>query len=439
MATFDFTSFLSSLDPENTYTITHLTGGLVNLTVRATRHPKPTDEEQRRIEETTIFKDHNTIILKYAPPFVAKVGEDAKFPWERQLTEARALEIINTRLSSVLQNNPAVKVPEVLYHDVNDHVLCISDLGEVVTLSEVIKQHYDSRTLEVWRKIGRNIGAFLGELHSPAVRRSVRDEDVKVFNSGGQRELVRDAAVTPILQILKELKRTAVEGDSIHDLDVEAISIAVESEFDRCPSKEEECFVIGDFWTGGILLYPSPPEGTVDEKLTGIIDFEFANVGKGVGGDFGQLMADLALLQMSGEDIRAPWAVAAGEVIRGLGEGYRCSSLERGSRWMRNGDGRKTALNARILRSGYLILGREMVNMSVCFEWDCKCCEEGAPADEKKKVCKLLRRMKETGAWYLKMVGGTTQEFVENWRELKRGDKVFVELIGDHEVEDACN
>lgn len=75
---FDFSSYLSKIDPSQSYTIQKLTGGVVNLTVRAIKKPSRTSDEGR-------FPGHRTLILKYAPPFVAEVGEKAPFSTFRQV------------------------------------------------------------------------------------------------------------------------------------------------------------------------------------------------------------------------------------------------------------------------------------------------------------------------------------------------------------------
>lgn len=75
---FDFASYLLRLDPSQSYTVTQLTGGVVNVTVRAIKSPETHANVGR-------FPDHRTIILKYAPPYIAGVGETAPFSQIRQV------------------------------------------------------------------------------------------------------------------------------------------------------------------------------------------------------------------------------------------------------------------------------------------------------------------------------------------------------------------
>jgi hypothetical protein len=78
---YDFASYLSKFDPSERYSIERLTGGLVNITVRATKedvNPEALHRER--------FTGRKSVILKYAPPYVAAVGESAPFSQQRQVS-----------------------------------------------------------------------------------------------------------------------------------------------------------------------------------------------------------------------------------------------------------------------------------------------------------------------------------------------------------------
>lgn len=81
---FDFDYYFKRLDPLNSWTISRLTGGLVNLTVRATKNKNGNDENEAA-GQFGQFKGYQSLILKYAPPFVASVGETAPFDQIRQV------------------------------------------------------------------------------------------------------------------------------------------------------------------------------------------------------------------------------------------------------------------------------------------------------------------------------------------------------------------
>jgi hypothetical protein len=86
-----FESFLSKIDPSQKYEFQFLTGGLVNLTVRATK-VSPSGG---------IFPERKTLILKYAPPFIAALGESAPFSQDRQA----CLSVLKLHITKFLSLN----------------------------------------------------------------------------------------------------------------------------------------------------------------------------------------------------------------------------------------------------------------------------------------------------------------------------------------------
>lgn len=75
---FDFQTYLKQLDSQHSYFIVRLTGGVVNVTVRATKASHHHVDAGR-------FPGHRSVILKYAPPFVAGVGPEAVLTQTRQV------------------------------------------------------------------------------------------------------------------------------------------------------------------------------------------------------------------------------------------------------------------------------------------------------------------------------------------------------------------
>lgn len=81
MTTFEFKPFLRQLDPTSDYDIVKLTGGLVNLTSRAT---KAGARNETNNASNSLFQGHDSVVLKYAPPYVHAIGESAPFSTYRQ-------------------------------------------------------------------------------------------------------------------------------------------------------------------------------------------------------------------------------------------------------------------------------------------------------------------------------------------------------------------
>jgi len=80
---FNFRRFLTRIDPSAKYETCKLSGGLVNLIDRATRvSPRGASR----------FPDHDSLILKHAPPFVAALGESAPFSQDRQVISSRPVQ-----------------------------------------------------------------------------------------------------------------------------------------------------------------------------------------------------------------------------------------------------------------------------------------------------------------------------------------------------------
>lgn len=75
---FDSIGYLGRLDPSQQYIIDILTGGMMNVTLRATK-TTPTPLSKGR------FPNQQSLVMKYAPPFVAGVGEKLPITTFRQV------------------------------------------------------------------------------------------------------------------------------------------------------------------------------------------------------------------------------------------------------------------------------------------------------------------------------------------------------------------
>jgi hypothetical protein len=76
---FDFEAYLGSVCPGEQFAITVLTGGLVNLTVRAIRTSPALDTCLSSLRNEASF------ILKHATPYIAALGESVPFSQFRQV------------------------------------------------------------------------------------------------------------------------------------------------------------------------------------------------------------------------------------------------------------------------------------------------------------------------------------------------------------------
>ncbi|KAJ9603791.1 hypothetical protein H2200_011977 [Cladophialophora chaetospira] len=276
------------------------------------------------------FPEHKILILKQAPPFIAGVGEGAPMSQDRQLllsvaqiAEAAALRLFlpttaaePTPLTASDQPEPVslyqmltdtrVMVPKLLHHDPTNHVLVISDLGDLpdifkifidlggVTpgltiattepLSHAPKLGHPLALSEIttFRTVGQQLGSFFARLHDPGTKHSVTKLGNVIHSLPAMKNTVHEHAIKPLLsQLLK--------FPSLFDKE--------EADFLRTTPPAEQCVVLGDSWTGAVLLDLSLEVGDVG---VGVIDWEFSNTeGRGVNGDVSQFLAHLECLRVT--------------------------------------------------------------------------------------------------------------------------------------------
>ncbi|KAK2810849.1 hypothetical protein FQN50_002672 [Emmonsiellopsis sp. PD_5] len=302
---FNFDAYFRQDDPSETWSIQPLTGGIVNFTVRAVRSrigpsaASPHDTGPA-LRGSGRFSGHETLVLKYAPPYVALIGEQAPFDRVRQQVEANALALFSPRGPlAPLPSRSSVLVPRLVHHDHESHVLCIEDLGKLPPLSEYLSPSSASKFRNIlsnetlWRSIGQRLGQFFADLHSKsaleAIMTSAGSHDLPDFQNPSMVDMVRDAAVSTMRKYLPK--------HGIHDF--VNLSQIVEEDYERGISDDERCFIVGDLWPGGILVEDLEASSSVP-KL-GVIDWEFSGPGRGINGDISQLFSHLHLYLLASE------------------------------------------------------------------------------------------------------------------------------------------
>src|SRR5882757_7416191 len=161
---FDFTTHLSKLFsiPPSYITIQYLTGGLLNVAVRASFTPP--------VDLTQFGHSHSvpSVVLKYAPPYIAS-EPDVPLSTIRQEIEAHALILLDPKsesplpVSSLFTKYPKVKIPRFIHHDYEDHVLIMTDLGSsILTIDNWLTQQPAPNPEDVER-IATDLGHFLAE------------------------------------------------------------------------------------------------------------------------------------------------------------------------------------------------------------------------------------------------------------------------------------
>lgn len=303
-------------------------------------------------------------------------------------------------------------VPHLLYHDQDSHILILSDLGDLLTLSEHISSQkiLSGDVVAFYQSVGVRLGSFFAALHSNHSLQLVGKKRMDELRNPDVKGFIYNEVVVPIEACLKRFNIP----------DASQLYRRVESDFRRDNKIEEQSLVVGDLWPGGILL------GKVDalEDVLGVVDWEFASLDRGLNGDMAQLFAHLHLhLLASTEGSVAQTALET--LITSISSTYRRQCRILGSAWtlpasLGSVDSPCSAPvfssgGACVLRSAFILHGREMISNSLLQKWPCKCC-----GDSQQQNCALLTKMVNKGAWYLRRGGDNEVEFVgeENWREI---------------------
>jgi hypothetical protein len=340
--------------------------------------------------------------------------------------EARALAQFSPpdgRLSSLRRSSSAT-VPELLYHSLEEHVLVLEDLGPLLTLyqyfSAMADDKYDGPMpgQEACRRLGSRIGEFFSQLHSPDSRELVRTATCGDLENPLVKDLILQAAVMTVEQHLTRFNIA----------DAQMLFSRVLADNQRVNMPAEQCFVLGDFTPGAVLLAAS---GDGSQPM-GIIDWEFSGLGRGPNGDMSQFLAIVHLLLMAA----SPGSQRHGaldSLIRGICLAYHQNS----SKWLGQlylrapniSNSAQSEIQARlenlqIFRSALILHGHEMINNAVEQEW------HDSPG---KKGSVLVREMVQNGAWYLDRAGNDIGGMLNaaNLEELLKEDsRVMLGLFG---------
>ncbi|KAK7465543.1 hypothetical protein VKT23_005518 [Stygiomarasmius scandens] len=244
-----------------------------------------------RVKLSSPHKGASTAVVKHAKPYIFSTRDTDRYPFalERQRFEVEALKLVRSWLSS----DSFVTVPEVYLFDEKENVIIMEDSGQnTVSLKEFIMQGRCS--LDVATRIGDALGNFLGQLH---VRGSEHISQVlQLFSSNQQAKQISGwATYGRLVSTLKgEDNLDALSGAPLNvPEDKLEIIRDVGQRTQQIMMEAEESFLMGDFWTGNILLQLDQTDVV---KRIYVIDWELAKPGL-CGWDLGQLLAELDLLR----------------------------------------------------------------------------------------------------------------------------------------------
>ena len=286
-------------------------------------------------------------------------------------------------------------------------MLVISDLGPLKTLASVLAglatdvgpQFTDSLRRN-FHHIGSRLGQFLGDLHAP--HRAIFDRNPSQSDVADKRNDEFEWAVKPVERHLS--KFDVSDAKELYERIVE--------DFQPTDSIGEQSFVLGDLTSGAILL------GDLlsgEHTPLGVIDWEFSGRGRGMHGDMAQLLAQVHQHLIAAQEHNRQIASTAIEtLIDGLTTAYRMQRREADPAWgtflipLIDLDSPILPLKAaaatartRILRSAFIVHGREMINGALDLEWDCDCSHyyngSKMEREKKKEKCILVKTMVDKG------------------------------------------
>lgn len=418
----DYPAYLASLYPNTTWEINRLTGGLVNSTVRATK--------------TSGTAEYDSLILKHARPYIEIAGPDWQFSTERQVrlrpvirplemetidrhdtnANKRILQTVEAAvlsmwaehglLSELKKTTPPWTVPRLIRHDRGNEstlklsgsdmeasVLVLADLGSLVNIVEFLKTV--SKTPGIASEaqvatIGTTVGQSFALTHAQSTLDVIKSNAAvaKILTHSMASGVVYQAAIEPVQERLKGRPKA------------EKLFNRVSAEYLTPKYATRKCFSLGDFTPGTILLQ-SPKPGS--DLTPAIVDWEFAQAnGHGVNGDIAQFLASIRCDLLAGGDDAELFALMS-QFTSAFCSGYREAAKIHV---------RKDAIdeNLQIMRSSFILIGREIINQAFNLYKDNNHLEE----------------MLTLGEWYIDTAGDDAEEFLHNWQEVEKENSRIV-------------
>jgi hypothetical protein len=337
-----------------------------------------------------------------------------------QIVEATVVSLFTPWLGGILSHVNSITnvfVPYCLQHDLENHVLCLTDFGESIPLTQFLNSTPPTIVgLEHARSIGARIGLFFAKLHSPSAFELVHDSEYGktiLQNSSSGRALVQKMVVQPLQATMVKFGISVEESKTLAD--------AVTQHWDEEEQRPNAAFILGDSWTGSVLVRMD--QGKVKVAM---IDWEFASFdSSGVCSDIATMMAHIRLRAIAANAAGNSEAFNACEVLaRDMAKSYRKISMGESAPWTRQSRNTNDSEEWEPLaRNICLVIGRDMVNNASDLEWDCSCCGQ----DRSKETCELKVTMVQDGVEFLR--AGTTSTRAELLQFIT-GDPVLKSLTG---------
>lgn len=171
-----------------------------------------------------------------------------------------------------MQSDPLIRIPKILHHDQENHVLFLEDAGSLPSLKNWMTEDVDIATST---QVGKAVGRFLAHLHDSTAG------DQKLLAEFNGNETAKKLSGKLYFGGLPK----AAQVFGFRDTFIEEAAKFGEAEV----MEKSEVLTMGDFWTGNVLV--SSGSGPKDLHLY-VLDLELTKPGTAEF-DIGQMAAEM--------------------------------------------------------------------------------------------------------------------------------------------------
>ena len=283
------------------FTVEVLRGGLMNHTARIKFASPLLDIGGAKVIENGGI---HSAILKHAPPYIATVPNQP-MSVDRQLTEKTALRTLSGEDSGAnfphiqaLVNRyrqagtrTTIQIPRYIWHDAENNVLWIEDLGEMKTLSQILLLDGDTA---VEASDIQEFATVLGEFLCELFQATANPPDYWVAQATSPESLNLYNYLTGM--VLQNFRKV---GD-ITEAEAIILSERAEKALLTKAEAEDVCLGMVDFWPGNILVEPG------QFGRCGLIDWEYFGL-TSASSELGMLRKLLFLFSCNRHNISIPY------------------------------------------------------------------------------------------------------------------------------------
>ena len=192
-----------------------------------------------RVELAVAYEGYSSVVVKHAQPHTS--GNTAMpIAVERLGFEVQALALLG-EVTAQLGMKSRVKLPKLLYSDLEEHVIVMEDAGNLLSLKSFLSLPPSPTQTSLASEIGTGLGQFLAHLHTIG-RGNDKLKEVFTKNATARRVCANRTAgrlVTAAEKYLSPGERKAEQIESLGNVRARIMKDTLEG---------EETFNMGDFW-----------------------------------------------------------------------------------------------------------------------------------------------------------------------------------------------